>query len=437
VKVAVFGMGYVGSVTAACLAEHGHVVTGVDPDRHKLLAIETGAAPVNEPGLDRLVATGRTSGHLHVTTEAEDALDRSELSLVCVGTPSRPNGTLDTRHVLRVCEQVGSWLAGTDRFYSVVVRSTVLPGSVDLELLPALESASGKRAGRDFGVAFCPEFLRESTAVADFYDPPFTVCGATDERTMEAVRTLFGFLRRPFHAVPVATAEAVKYACNAFHAVKITFANEVARFASAVGIDARDVMQLVREDTRLNVSPAYLHPGFAFGGSCLPKDLRALVHQARLADRDLPMLASVLPSNDQQVAIAARHVLDSGARTVGLLGLSFKAGTDDLRESPYVELAETLIGKGVDLRIHDPDVRTDRVFGSNRTYMEEHLPHLGRILCDDPREALADAEGAVVGEVDAATAAEVVRANPPFVLDLCGRLAAEVEALPGYQGLAW
>ena len=436
-KVAVLGLGYVGSVTAACLANAGHTVVGADPDDNKVSSILAGRSPIVEPGLDDLIAAAVASGQLTATASTTIALDAADLSLVCVGTPSRHNGSLDLRYVTRVCEEIGSWLAGHEAYHSVVIRSTLLPGTLEQVVLPILEESSGKRADTDFGLAMCPEFLRETTAVDDFYDPPFTVIGVRDHRTGAAVRDLLGFIDRPWHEVPVATAEAIKYSCNAFHAVKVTFANEMARALRVAGVDGREVMRIFCEDNRLNLSGAYLRPGFSFGGSCLPKDLRALLYLARANDQDLPMLAALLPSNDVHLRDAVRAVLDSGHRRVALLGLSFKAGTDDLRESPYVELAEGLLGKGIDLRIYDPAVHPERLFGSNQAYVEQHLPHLSRLLCRRPEEALEGAGGAVVTTADHAVVDALLAADPPLVLDLCGRLPAPVEQMTGYRGTAW
>ncbi len=363
-QVTVVGLGYVGAVTAACLARSGCNVVGVDRARRMVDAINDGHAPIVEPQLDELVLDTVAGGSLRATDDLDEALATSDLSLVCVGTPSQANGSIDVRHVERVADEIGTHLGSRGGRHTVVFRSTMLPNTVEHELVPILERASGRRAAEDFGVAYVPEFLRESTAVADFFDPPMTVVGAEDRASADAVRELLEPIDGAVHEVPIAQAEAIKYACNAFHATKITFANEMARFCDSAGVDGRQVMQLVSKDERLNISAAYLKPGFAFGGSCLPKDLRALIHRARAFDLDLPMLAGLLPSNDQHLRSAGRWVLDHGFHRVALLGLSFKPGTDDLRESPLVELAETLLGKGVDLAIYDPVVGIDRLVGT-------------------------------------------------------------------------
>jgi GDP-mannose 6-dehydrogenase len=302
---------------------------------------------------------------------------------------------------------------------------------------PILERVSGRRVDEDFGVGMVPEFLREGSGVDDFFDPPFTAAGVRDDRTLELVRRTFASVEQPLHALSIEGAESLKYACNAFHAVKITFANEIGRLLAAVDVDAREVMRVFCEDRQLNISPAYLRPGFSFGGSCLPKDLRGLMHIARLADVDVPMLNGVMRSNDSHLQLATRRIIDSGERTVALLGLSFKPQTDDLRESPYVELAEFLGGKGLDVRIFDSIIQPARLFGANRQYIEKHLPHLQRMLCSTPQEAIRDAGIGVVATADGAVVRALLEAPPRIVLDLHGSVSREVEALPGYSGIAW
>jgi GDP-mannose 6-dehydrogenase len=368
-KIAVYGLGYVGCVTAACLAHQGHRVVGVDPDGHKVARINAGRSPIVEPQLDELVAEARAAGRLEATTDGGALPGTCDVTIVCVGTPSRSNGELDLQFLERAAQQIGAGLAGSAGHPVVAFRSTMLPGTTAGRMVPLLREASGLRPGEDFGVAMCPEFLREASGVADFYDPPFTVVGAQDDRTVQVLRGLFAFTGRPVHAVDLETAEALKYACNAFHAVKVAFANEVGQVCKATGADARTVMSIFCEDDRLNLSPSYLRPGYSFGGSCLPKDLRALLHRSQRLDIDLPLLTSVPGSNERHMRRAATQVLEGGHRRVAMLGLSFKSGTDDLRESPYVDLAEILIGKGVDLAIYDAAVNPARLFGANRRYM--------------------------------------------------------------------
>jgi GDP-mannose 6-dehydrogenase len=435
--VAVVGLGYVGAVTAACLAELGHAVVGIDIDPLKVEQIEAGRSPIVEPRLDDLVSAGRSSGRLRVTTSLEDALVGRDVVVVCVGTPARSDGTVNLEHVERVSEELGRELAGADRFVAVIYRSTVPPGTVAGRLRSILERESGRTVDEDFGLAMVPEFLREGSGVEDFLNPPFTAAGVRDERTLEMISALIAGLGRPVFELSVEGAEALKYTCNAFHAVKITFANEVGRILSAIGVDARDVMRVFCRDDRLNISPAYLRPGFAFGGSCLPKDLRALMHVARLNDIDVPMLNGVLPSNESHLRLAVRRVLDVGAREIALLGLSFKPETDDLRESPFVELAETLVGKGARLRIFDPIINPQRLIGANRRYVESRLPHLSEVLVSSAEEALQDVSVVVVGAADADGVRAIVEARPSHVFDLQGGLGRDVEALPGYESIAW
>jgi GDP-mannose 6-dehydrogenase len=436
-EVVVVGLGYVGAVTAACLADRGHAVTGVDVDPLKVEEMDRGRSPVVEPRLAELIASTRESGALSVTTELLGVASRCDVIIVCVGTPDRSDGTVDLSHIERVSAEIGRALKSAERFTVVVFRSTVPPGTVDGRLRPLLEQESGRRAGTDFGIAMAPEFLREGTSVQDFFEPALTVVGVQDEKTFSTVEHLFGGVEHPAHAVPVEAAEALKYACNAYHALKVTFANEVGRLLKARGVDSREVMRLFCMEDRLNISPAYLRPGFAFGGSCLPKDLSALTHVARVDDVEIPVIASIMRSNESHLRLAARRVLDSGVRDVALLGLSFKAETDDLRHSPFVELAETLLGKGVRLRIYDPIVNPERLIGANRRYVEGRLPHLSEILASTPREALRGAGFAVVGTADVESVDALLEANPEHVLDVHGGLGAAAEALPGYEGLAW
>ena len=391
-KVAVVGLGYVGTVTAACLASRGHHVWGVDVDTAKVDEIRSGRSPVTEPGLDALVSRTVADGRLRATTSCADALDRADVSLLCVGTPSEARGGTDLSHVRRAVDDLVAALrvvapAASGR-HTVVIRSTVPPGTVENVVTPALTDGL---AGTQIAVsaAMCPEFLREGSGIADFFASPFLVVGTSDPAAAQAVTDVFAFLDQPVRVVDVRTAEALKYACNAFHATKVSFANEVARLFRLLGVDSREVMALFCEDQVLNVSPAYLRPGFAFGGSCLPKDLRSLLHLARMNGADLPLLAGTLVTNELVINEAVDRVLACDGRTIALLGLSFKMDTDDLRESPNVELAERLIGKGFDVRIYDPVVNPARLVGANRRHVESKLPHLRRLLTHEPAEALA------------------------------------------------
>jgi GDP-mannose 6-dehydrogenase len=439
-KVAVVGLGYVGTVTAACLASRGHDVWGVDVDAAKVEDIRGGRSPVAEPGLDALVAQTVAGGTLHATVSCADALDRADLSLVCVGTPSAPRGGTDLTYVRRAVDDIVAAMRvvrpPASRQHSVVIRSTVPPGTVDDVVTPAL--ADGL-AGTEIaiGAAMCPEFLREGSGIADFFASPLIVVGTSDPSAAQAVTEVFGFLDQPVRVVDVRTAEGLKYACNAFHATKVSFANEVSRLFRLMGVDSREVMSLFCEDDVLNISASYLRPGFAFGGSCLPKDLRSLLHQARMHGADLPMLAGTLATNELVINEAVDRVVASDGRTVALLGLSFKSNTDDLRESPNVELAERLIGKGFDVRIYDPVVNPARLIGANRRHVESKLPHLGRLLTHEPAEALRGADVAVVSTAERAVLDALLTIPPPHVIDINGRLGREVESLPGYEGLGW
>lgn len=440
-KVAVFGLGYVGSVTAACLASNGHDVWGVDPEATKVAMINQGQSPVVEPGLDDLMARAAAEGRLHATTDAGLAVDGADISLVCVGTPSSPSGNTDLSYIVRAVRDIGQALATggvpASGFHSVVVRSTVPPGTVEGEVISALEEEVGRKAGDGFGAAMCPEFLREGSGLADFFDPPFTVIGTADARVARAVEALFSFLSSPVRVVPVRTAEGLKYACNAFHATKVSFTNELARLYRALGVDARTVMELFCEDDRLNISTAYLRPGFAFGGSCLPKDLRSLLYLSRMNSVDLPLLGGVVASNELMVTDVVQRAIACGGRAVAILGLSFKMLTDDLRESPNVHLAETLLGKGFDVRIYDPIVQPSRLVGANLHYVHSRLPHLGRLLSDTPGAALGGADLAVVSSRADDVVEALLAAPPAQIIDLTGRLGPAVEALPGYQGAGW
>jgi GDP-mannose 6-dehydrogenase len=397
-KIAIFGLGYVGSVSAACLAAAGHDVIGVDVDAHKLGLIRSGRSPVTEPRLDDLLAQGVKSGRLIVTDDAAPAVRDTDMSLVCVGTPGRRNGSLGTTFLERVVEEIGGALSGTGAYHVVAIRSTLLPGVLETRLVPLLESASGLRAGTGFGVCVNPEFLREGTAIDDFERPPFTVIGEMETQTGDVLMRAYEHVQAPLYRLKPDEASMLKYASNAFHAVKVAFANEVGALSHALGIDGRRVMKVFCEDRSLNIAPAYLRPGFAFGGSCLPKDVRALTYAAKELDVAAPLLASVVQSNDAHIQRVVDAVLDTRKRRVALIGLSFKAGSDDLRESPLVTLAEALIGRGLVLGVFDPDVALGQLFGRNRAYIEERIPHIAQLMVDTLDAAIRDADVVVVGK---------------------------------------
>jgi GDP-mannose 6-dehydrogenase len=437
-KVAVVGLGYVGTVTAACLAANGHQVWGVDVDPVKVDEIRAGRSPVAEPGLDGLVAQAVSAGTLRATTSCFDAIDQADLSLVCVGTPSTARGGTDLSFLRRAVADIVAALGARrqeSQPHGVVIRSTVPPGTVESVVVPALAGIGQDRP--NVGAAMCPEFLREGSGIADFYALSLIVVGTADRHVADLVTELFSFLDQPVQVVDIRVAEALKYACNAFHATKVSFANEVARLFRLLDVDSRQVMSLFCQDHVLNISPSYLRPGFAFGGSCLPKDLRSLLHMARMSGADLPLLAATLATNELSISEVVDRVIAFNARVVALFGLSFKISTDDLRESPNVELAERLIGKGFEVRIYDQVVNPSRLVGTNLRYVMAKLPHLGRLLACEPKDALAGADVAIVS-AGTPPVLEALAASPPrHLIDLSGGLGAEVEALPGYEGLGW
>jgi GDP-mannose 6-dehydrogenase len=396
-RLSVFGLGYVGCVSAACFAKEGHEVVGVDVNPVKVEIINSGRSPIVEAGIGELMEEMVSSGRLKATTSSAEAVAASDVSLVCVGTPSRDNGSLDLAYVKRVCQEIGAALEGKRERHTVVIRSTMLPGTIEGTVTPALEVYSGKKAGRDFGVCINPEFLREGTSLKDFYSPPFTLVGADDEDTAAIVSRLYSKIDAPLYVTPVKAAEMVKYACNCFHALKVSFANEIGNVCKGLGIDSHEVMRVFCEDRKLNLSPYYLKPGFAFGGSCLPKDLRAINYKAKELDVEVPLLSSILPSNRRQVERAVEMVLKTGKKRVGVLGFSFKAGTDDLRESPMVTLIEALIGKGIQLAVYDRDVSLARLFGANKEYIEREIPHISQLMRGSIDEVLEASDVLIVG----------------------------------------
>jgi GDP-mannose 6-dehydrogenase len=439
VAISVFGLGYVGSVTAACLASQGYRVIAVDVNPAKVEAINAGRSPIVEAQMEDLVARGREQGLLAATQDAAEAIRKSEISFIAVGTPSQPNGKLDLAHVEQVCREVGQGLALEGSRHTVVLRSTVLPGTTRSVVVPTLESASGGQAGRDFRVCYNPEFMREGTAVADFFSPPVTVLGADDPSHLDELRDLYRELPGRLFETSIPVAEMVKYASNAFHAVKVTFANEIGTLAKWLGVDTQAVTEIFTSDTRLNISSAYLAPGFAFGGSCLPKDLRALTYRARELDLDLPLLKAVLPSNDEHLERAVKLVLGAGKKKVAMLGLSFKAGTDDLRESPQVQLVERLLDEGCEVGIWDQQVSLGRILGSNRHFIEEVIPHIGSLLSTDLESVLEEAEVVVIS-TKSVPGAELTRYLRPdhVVVDLVNLdQAKRLNAGGCYDGICW
>lgn len=399
-RISIFGMGYVGTVSAGCLARDGHEVIGVDPVSAKVDLINAGQSPIIEAEIDRIICTTVKSGNLRATSDQDQAIRESELSFVCVGTPSQINGNLDLTYMRRVCELIGDALKNKPTRHTVVIRSTILPGTMHKMVIPVLEEHSGKKAGVDFGLCNNPEFLREGTAVKDYDAPPKTVIGELDLESGDLLAQVYAKLKAPLVRTDIETAEMVKYVDNSWHALKIGFANEIGNLCKSLDIDAHDVMEIFCKDQKLNISTAYLLPGFAFGGSCLPKDLRALSYQAKSRDLQLPILASILPSNELQIARGLQMIMESGQKRVGILGFSFKAGTDDLRESPMIEVIERLIGKGYDLRIFDRNVNLARLVGANKDFILNRIPHISRLMVDGIDAVLEHAETVVIGNKD-------------------------------------
>jgi len=438
-KIAVFGLGYVGVVSAACLARDGHSIVGVDPNALKVDFLRQGKSPIVEPGLEELIAAAVTSGRLVAGCDPAAAVAQCDVLMVCVGTPGQANGSLDLSYVRRVVQQIGERLTGAAEYRVVVIRSTLLPGSMQSVVIPILEESSRRQAGKDFGVCINPEFLREGSAISDYDHPPKTVIGTSDERAAAIVRELYAGLSAPLILTDLRTAEMVKYIDNSWHALKVTFANEVGRLCKAMSIDARLAMRLFCMDTKLNISTAYLRPGFAFGGSCLPKDVRALTYQGRLLDVDTPVLSAILASNQLHIAHAVAMIRATGRRRVGLLGLSFKEGTDDLRESPIITLAEQLIGKGYELSVYDQNVRLASLVGANREYILNHIPHIGQLMVDRPEELLAKSDVVVLASAhrEFGQLVEKVPAGKS-IIDLVGLWnTTEDSRTEAFDGIAW
>jgi GDP-mannose 6-dehydrogenase len=437
-NISIFGLGYVGAVSLACLARDGHRVVGVDVDQAKLDLIAAGRTPVVEEGMVQLMADTVASGRVAVSRDTRRAVLETDVSLICVGTPSAPNGSQDQTAMVRLAHDLGAAMREKPVPHVFVFRSTLVPGTVEDVLLPIIEAESGKKDGVDFHVCFQPEFLREGTSIRDYDKPPFTVVGANAAEPAAKLRELFGHLPGEFHVTSIRAAEMAKYTCNNFHALKITFANETARLCDALGVDPFEVMDLVCKDRQLNISPAYLKPGFAFGGSCLPKDLRATIHLAKTHDVELPMQAAITASNRAHIELAIAKVAATAKRRIGMIGLSFKTGTDDLRESPLVLLAEHFIGKGCTILVYDPEVHLSNLLGANRRYIEQHLPHIGSLIRNDIAEVIAGSDVLVVGLGDAGVVAALAQHTRPeqTIIDLVN--IADRRALRGeYVGLCW
>jgi GDP-mannose 6-dehydrogenase len=436
-KISVFGLGYVGAVSAGCLAADGHEVVGVDPFPTKVDLINRGQSPIIEAQINEIIAKNVKSGRLRATQDHVQTIHDTELSFICVGTPSQVNGNLDLKFIRRVCEQIGEALKAKTARHTIVVRSTVLPGSMKKVIIPILEESSGKKAGQDFGICHNPEFLREGTAVKDFNAPPKTVIGEIDQASGDVLASLYQKLDAPLIRTTVEVSEMVKYVDNCWHALKIGFANEIGNVCKSLEIDSHSVMNIFCQDKKLNISPAYLLPGFAFGGSCLPKDLRAFTYQAKSADLDLPIITSILPSNEKQIARGLQLIAEKGHKQVGVLGFSFKAGTDDLRESPVIEVIERLIGKGYDLRIFDKNVRLASLVGANKDFILNHIPHVSKLMADGIDSVLDHAKTVVIGNREPEFSNLAGRLRQDQVMVDLVRIGNQRSEKGKYEGICW
>jgi GDP-mannose 6-dehydrogenase len=436
-SISLFGLGYVGSVSAACFAHMGHKVTGVDISPTKVEMLDSGRSPIIEARMEELVAEAHNSCRLHATTDSIAAVLASDVSFVCVGTPSLRSGKLDLSHVEHVSGEIGAALKQKATFHTIVLRSTVLPGTTETLMIPTIEKASGKRAGTDFAVCYNPEFMREGSAVGDFLQPPYTILGSQNPQHLAPLRELYGSLPAATFETSIRVAEMVKYVSNLYHAVKVGFANEVGTLCKHLNVEADQVTKIFMSDTKLNISAAYLAPGFAFGGSCLPKDLRAITHRAKELDLDLPLLQSLMPSNEEHVDRGVEAVLRTGKRKIAMLGLSFKAGTDDLRESPQVQLIKRLIGEGCQVKVWDKDVSLGRLAGSNRQYIEDVIPHIGSLLSAEMPEVVRDAEVVIVAtKIEKDELAKLLTPSQ-MVIDLVNLDPARRPQAASYQGICW
>ena len=437
-KVSLFGLGYVGCVTAACLTKCGHEVWGVDVNPDKVGMINAGKSPIIEKGLEELVLEGNRKGRFRATTDASEAVLNTDVSLICVGTPSNGNGSLDLKAVKGVAEQIGKALRDKSSYHCVVFRSTMLPGTVRKTLIPILTESSQKTVHCDFDVCFNPEFLREGSAIHDFYHPPFTAVGCVTSRGGDTVARLYEGVEGSVETTSYEVAEMLKYACNSFHALKITFANEIGSLCKGLGIDSHGVMDLFARDLKLNISKAYLKPGFAFGGSCLPKDLRALLYKSKELDLDSPLLSAVLESNDLHIQRLIERILATKQKKIGILGLSFKAGTDDLRDSPTVMLVESLLGKGCRIKIYDSEVSLARIFGANKAYIEHEITHISTLMCSQIDEVLQESDVIVVAKYQD----DILEGLKPYlgkklVFDLVRIISSPCERPEKYDGICW
>lgn len=436
-KINIFGMGYVGCVSAACLANSGNHVIGIDVDQKKVNMINRGGSPIIEPGLDAAIKWAVDSGILKSVKNNLSDLEKADISIVCVGTPSNENGSLNIDSITRVAKQIGYYLREMDSYHVVSIRSTVLPGTIEGTIIPIIEKYSNRKAGRDFGVSMNPEFLREGSSLSDFYNPSFTLIGEFDKRSGDVIAKMYEFINGPLIRTTIKVAEMVKYACNAFHGLKVTFANEIGNICKSLGIDSHEVMNIFCQDSKLNLSSYYLKPGFAFGGSCLPKDLRAILYEAKKLDLELPVLSSILASNELQIQAAHALIRKTGKKKIGILGISFKAGTDDLRESPMVSLIEYLIGKGYEVKIYDKEVSLAKIFGANKDYIEKTIPHISSLMTKEITEVIESSEVIIVGNRTDEFAGAVSKIDSGKTIFDLVRISEELKNNKNYQGICW
>ena len=436
-NISIFGLGYVGTVSAGCLAKNNHEIIGVDPNQTKVDLINQGKSPVIEKNIGDIIKEAVIKNKLRATVDVKDAVNCSEISFICVGTPSQDNGNLDLKYVESVCQEIGNILRDKNEFHIVVARSTMLPGSMVNTVIPILENSSGKIAGKDFGVCNNPEFLREGTAVYDFYNPPKTVIGESDEKSGDVLATVYAGMDAPLIRTDVNTAEMVKYVDNVWHALKVGFANEIGNICKKLELDGHEVMDIFCQDQKLNLSPYYLKPGYAFGGSCLPKDLRALTYKAQNLDLDLPILNAILPSNHLQIENGIKMVIEAEHKNIGILGMSFKAGTDDLRESPIVEMIERLLGKGYNIRIYDRNVNIAALVGANKDYILNHIPHISKLLCNTIDEVLTHSNTIVIGNGGKEIKDLSAKLNSQHVIIDLVKISELGAAGGRYHGICW
>lgn len=437
-KIGIFGLGYVGCVMAACLVNEGHQVVGIDVNPLKVDMINAGRSPIIETGLQELITIGRSTGNLKASLSSQYVVSETEISVICVGTPSNENGSLKLDFVKSVCQEIGAALKEVQQYHLVVIRSTVLPGTVEEHVIPILEEYSGKKAGAHFGVCMNPEFLREGSAIKDYRHPSFVMIGELDQRSGDTLEAIYTGIQAEIVRSNIRTAEMVKYTCNAFHALKVVFGNEIGTIAKLNGVDGQKVIDIICKDSQLNISPKYLQPGFAFGGSCLPKDLRAILYRAKELDVELPTLKSLLQSNQQHIQAGIRMIEKTQKHRIGILGMSFKAGTDDVRESPVITLVETLIGRGYQVRIYDENIQLARMFGANKQYLEEKIPHITTLMIDTIEALIKHSEVLVVtnNSEEFRTIPSLIKPDQ-ILIDFVGKVKPEDLPQDKYEGICW